>query len=149
VRSKRFLYAAILAGLPLFALGTCAYWAIEPTLCSNSFASVLMDAPRLEDFNPRTVDVDLIPNQLDESASPASVDAALVSSGFRLKFDMENAGPYVDPDYITRERKRGVSRVYSLAGRVRFPCGEEFFVEVGFGEEGLTRAVGYAIWTCL
>ena len=29
------------------------------------------------------------------------------------------------------------------------PCGEEFFVEVGFWEVGLARAVGQALWTCM
>ena len=145
----KVLGAAIFIGLPLYALGTCVYWAVKPHLFSNTFASVLMNAPRMVDFNPRTIEVNFIPDQLAAGASPFSVNTALQLSGFQLEFDIDNPGPYTDPDYIASERARGVSKTYSMGGRISFPCGEVFFVEVGFSEVGLTKAVGYAIWTCM
>lgn len=159
------IVAAVVVGVPLLFIATCAYTSFSPHLRSDPILLALMDAPRHPERGWRTVNVPLVPKHFQLGEDQKAVIARLQVSGFDLFADYStNVGPR-DPhpndsmpqaaldrmfsDSKEAHNARGVTHVFERGGRARPACGENLFVEVGFSAGALTQATGYSRWTCL
>lgn len=157
--------AAIVVGVPLLFLATCAYTSYSPHLRSDPILVALMDAPQDPHRSWRTRDVALAPEYFQIGGSQKDVVARLKASNFDLFADYStDVGPrdiHLNDDMSQAEldvmfanskkyhNAQGITHVFERGGRVRPACGESFFVEVGFSEGALTQMTGYSRWTCL
>lgn len=149
---------SIFVGLPVLFLATCTYTSFSPHLRTDPLTRVLMDAPR-------HADVVLTPDYLQVGQSQEAVMARLEAAGYELFADYStdiappdphptDAMPQAALDKMFAQAKAyhnalGITHIYHRGGRARPACGESLFIEIGFNEDGLTRASGYSRWTCL
>jgi hypothetical protein len=157
--------AAVLVGVPLLFIATCAYTSYSPHLRNDPLLVALMDAQQEPERRWRTQDVPLSPGYFSIGEKQKDVFARLHASGFKLFADYStDVGPRdkhpgdsmsqeeLDKMFVESKKyhnERGITHVFNRGGRARPACGEGLFVEAGFSESALTHVTGYSRWTCL
>lgn len=156
--------AAILIGVPLLGLATCAYTSFSPHLRFDPVLVELMDAPLDEGRWWITQPVPLAPDYFKIGEQLKNVRSRLEASGFELLADYStDVGPRdsdlgdsmsqarMDQEFLERKKYyngKGITHIFERTGRASYLCGESFYVEAGFSADSLTQITGYTRKTC-